>query len=116
MKGNNNATTTADGTETATCTRGCGAIDTRTAAGTKLAETPEKGTAVADAVASTLNIYAHHNTIVVENATDEISVYNAMGTLICRDATPCVRTEIPVTAPGVYIVKVGGTAKRVMMN
>jgi rubredoxin len=113
---NNDATTTADGTETATCERGCGATDTRTAAGTKLAETPEKGTAVAESAANAVTIYAHHNIIVVENATYEISVYDAMGKLICRDATPCVRTEINVNAPGVYIVKVGGTAKRVMVN
>ena len=119
---NNDATTEADGTETAACAHGCGTTDTRVAVGTKLTEkpgnpeTPEKGTAVSDAATSTLNIYAHHNTIIVENATDEISIYNAMGTLICRDATPCVRIEIPVTTPGIYIVKVGGTAKRVMVN
>ena len=107
---NNDATLEADGTETATCSR-CGEKDTRVAEGTKL-----NATAVSDAAASTLNIYAHHNTIVVENATDEIFVYNAMGTLICRDATPCVRMEINVNAPGIYIVKVGGTVKRVMVN
>ncbi len=111
---NNDATTAADGTETSTCERGCGATDTRVAEGTKLPET-EKGTAVSE-VASTLNIYAHGNTIVVENATDEISIYNARGTLVCRNATPCVRTEILITAPGIYIVKVGGTAKRVMVE
>ena len=111
---NNDATTTADGTETATCSR-CGEKDTRTAAGTKLPE-PEKGTAVAESAATAVNIYAHGNIIVIENATDEISVYNAMGALVCRDATPCVRAEISVTATGIYIVKVGGTAKRVMIN
>ncbi|MBO4603276.1 MAG: leucine-rich repeat domain-containing protein, partial [Salinivirgaceae bacterium] len=113
---NNDATTTADGTETATCTRGCGATDTRPAAGTKLEETPEKGTAVAESATNAVTIYAHHNTIVVENATDEISVYNAMGTLICRDATPCVRTEINVNAPGVYIVKTGNSTKRLVIQ
>ena len=77
-------------------------------------------TAVADAAASSLNIYAHHNIIVVENATDEICVYDAMGQLICRDAINRVRaenrTEIRIATPGLYIVKVGGTAKRVMVN
>ncbi len=77
-------------------------------------------TAVADAAASSLNIYAHHNIIVVENATDEISVYDAMGQLICRDAINRVRaenrTEIRIATPGIYIVKVGGAAKRVMVN
>ena len=113
---NNDATTAADGTETATCTRGCGATDTRPAAGTKLAETPEKGTAVAESAANAITIYAHHNIIVVENATDEISVYNAMGTLISRDATPCVRAEINVNAPGIYIVKAGNTTKRLVIQ
>ncbi|MBO7496543.1 MAG: leucine-rich repeat domain-containing protein [Salinivirgaceae bacterium] len=113
---NNDATTTADGTETAKCEHGCGVTDTRTAAGTKLAETPEKGTAVAESAANAVNIYAYGNTIVVENATNEISVYNAMGTLICRNATPCVRAEINVGAPGVYIVKTGSVAKRVLVS
>ena len=40
---NNDATTEADGTETATCEHGCGATDTRTAEGTKL---PDAVTAV----------------------------------------------------------------------
>ena len=36
---NNDATCTADGTETASCDRGCGVTDTRTAEGTKLPHT-----------------------------------------------------------------------------
>ena len=113
---NNDATTAADGTETATCTRGCGATDTRPAAGTKLAETPEKGTAVAESAANAVTIYAHHNIIVVENATDEINVYDAMGKLICRDVACRVRTEITINGTGVYIVKTGATVKRVVVN
>ncbi len=120
----NNATTEADGTETATCERGCGATDTRTAAGTKIATTPEKGTAVSDAAANAISIYTQNNVIVVENAREEISVYDAMGRLVCRDvarnvstdAELGVRTEIRFATPGIYIVKVGGTAKRVMVN
>ena len=112
----NNATTEADGTETATCERGCGATDTRTAAGTKIATTPEKGTAVSDAAANAISIYTQNNVIVVENAQDEISVYDAMGRLVCRDVARNVSTEITVTTPGIYIVKVGGTARRVMVN
>ena len=107
---NNDATTEADGTETATCERGCGATDTRVKEGTKLA------TAVSESAANTINIYAIGNTIVVENATEEIRVYNAMGALICRDAINRVRTEIPVNGTGVYIVKIGGVVKRVMVN
>ncbi|MBO7496023.1 MAG: leucine-rich repeat domain-containing protein [Salinivirgaceae bacterium] len=112
----NNATTEADGTETAACEHGCGATDTRTAAGTKISTTPEKGTAVTETAAGNVNIYAHGRTIVVENAQDEISVYDAMGRLICRDATPSVRNELMVNTAGVYIVKVGKVAKRVVVN
>ncbi len=107
---NNDATLEADGTETAICSR-CGEKDTHVAEGTKL-----NATAVSDA-ASTSNIYANHNIIVVENATDEIRVYDAMGKLICRDVACRVSTtEIRVTTPGVYIVKTGNAVKRVVVN
>jgi hypothetical protein len=112
----NNATTEADGTETAACEHGCGATDTRTAAGTKIATTPDKGTAVTETAASNVNIYAHGRTIVVENAQNEISVYDAMGRIVGRDAIHRVRAEIRVNTAGVYIVKVGNVAKRVMVN
>ena len=73
-------------------------------------------TAVSDDAASAVNIYAYGNTIVVENATGEIRVYDAMGKLVCRDATNRVRAEITIPSPGVYIVKTGNIAKRVMVN
>ena len=73
-------------------------------------------TAVTESAANTINIYAIGNTIVVENATEEIRVYNAMGVLAGRDAINRDRTEIPVNGTGVYIVKIGGVVKRVMVN
>ena len=79
-------------------------------------ETPETGTAVAESAADNLKVYAHHNTIIVENATEEIRVYNAMGALVGRDAIHRVRAELQVNGTGVYIVKVGNEAKRVMIN
>ncbi len=115
-KFDNNATTETDGTETAMCEHGCGTTDTRTAAGTKIATTPEKGTAVAESAANAISIYTCNNVIVVENATDEIRVYDAMGRMICRDAINRVRAEIPVNTAGLYIVRVGNVAKRVMIN
>ena len=63
-----------------------------------------------------INIYAINRTIVVENATDEILVYDVMGRLVCRDATPCVRTEIPLEKSGVYIVKIGNLSKKVIIE
>jgi len=79
-------------------------------------ENTNPGTAVAESAANAINIFAHHNIIVVENATDEIRVYDAMGRLICRDVPWRVSTEIRVNAAGIYIVKVGNVAKRVMVN
>lgn len=73
-------------------------------------------TAVNESAANAVNIYAYGNTIVVENATEEISVYDAMGKLVCRDAINRVRTEITVNGTGVYIVKTGDTVKRVMIK
>lgn len=73
-------------------------------------------TAIGDEIASALNIYAYGNIIIVENAAEEISVFDAMGKLICRDAINRVRSEIRVNTAGVYIVKVGNVAKRVMIN
>ena len=72
--------------------------------------------AVSEAVASMLSIYAHGKSIIIENAEDEISVYDAMGTLVCRDVACRVRTAIIVNGTGIYIVKVGNMAKRVMVK
>lgn len=74
-----------------------------------------KGAPVTETAANTINIYAAGRKIVVENATDEIFVYNAMGVLVCRDDACRVR-QITVNTPGVYIVKTGSTVKRVMVN
>ena len=74
------------------------------------------GTAVPESSATAVSIYAYGNTIVVENATGEISVYDAMGRLVCRDVARNVSKEIRVNGTGVYIVKVGNESKRVMVN
>ena len=73
-------------------------------------------TAVTETAANAVNIYAHGSTIVVENTTDEICVYDAMGNLICRNAINRVRAEITINGTGVYIVKTGNVVKRVMVN
>ena len=76
-------------------------------------ENSNPATAVTESAAANLLVYTCARTIVVENATEEIRVYNAMGALICRDAINRVRSEIPVSGTGAYIVKTGGTVKRV---
>ena len=71
-------------------------------------------TAIAD-VAAEISIYAYRNTIVVENATDDIFIYNTMGALVSRINAEAGRTEIRVETTGVYVVKTGNAAKRVMV-
>ena len=65
---------------------------------------------------ATLNIYAFGNTIVVENADAEIRIYDSMGRLVDRDVDNSIRAVFQMTNQGIYIVKVGGTAKRVLVD
>ena len=76
----------------------------------------DDNTAVADEAAEAVNIFAYGNTIVVENADSDIFVYTAMGRLIERVAAEAGRTEIKIDGAGIYVVKTGNTAKRVMIN
>jgi hypothetical protein len=73
-------------------------------------------TDVEEEAVNEVHIYAFGNTIVVENADAEIFVYDAMGRLVCRNDEKLVRTELQINGTGVYIVKVGNVAKRVMIN
>lgn len=73
-------------------------------------------TDVEEEAVNEVNIYAYGNTIIVENADAEIFVYDAMGRLVCRNNEKLVRTELQINSTGVYIVKVGKVAKRVVVN
>jgi hypothetical protein len=53
---------------------------------------------------------------VVENATADIFVFDALGRLISRVAANADRTEIQIDMTGVYVVKTAKTTKRVMIN
>ncbi len=105
---NNDATTEADGTETAVCDHGCGATDIRTAEGTKLTDIDELETAE-------VVIYAHHNVIVVENATEDIFIYNADGRCVAIRETAC-HVSIIMQREGIYIVRTGNTTQRVFVK
>ena len=83
---------------------------------TAIFEKDDDNTAVADEAVEAVNIFAYGNTIVVENAVSDIFVYNAMGRLIERVAAEAGRTEIKINGAGIYVVKTGNTAKRVMIN
>ena len=75
-----------------------------------------KNTAVTESAADNLLVYPHGNTIIVENATEEIHVYDVMGRLVVETPHCDVSTEIHVNTAGLYIVKVGGVAKRVIVD
>jgi hypothetical protein len=72
-------------------------------------------TSITEQIAN-INIYAHNRTIIVENAPTEIRIYDVMGRLVGRDATPCVRAELRMDGAGIYVVKVGNLAKRVIVE
>ena len=76
----------------------------------------DDNTAIDEDAANKVNIYAYQNVIVVENANAEIYVYDAMGRLVERNIGNDSRTEIRMNNAGVYIVKVGNAAKRVITN
>ena len=62
-----------------------------------------------------INIYTHGKTIVVENATDDIFVYDAMEKLVGRDVARNVST-ITVNDSGIYIVKNGTLSKKIFVE
>jgi hypothetical protein len=66
--------------------------------------------------AEQLKIWAAGRTIVVENANDEIRVYDVMGRLVGSDAARNFSATITVNNSGIYIVKVGSEAQRVMVK
>ena len=70
---------------------------------------------VVDDEVAVVNIFAYDNTIVVENATSDIYVYDANGRLITIQQSVGQRTEVQITITGVYLVKVANITKRVMV-
>ena len=74
-----------------------------------------EATAVSESAADKLLVYPHSRTIIIENATNEIRVYDAMGRLVGKDVARNVST-IKINNSGVYIVKTGNVVKRVMIK
>lgn len=84
---------------------------------------PDDTTSVVGATVCEPVIYAVNGAIMVENATDKICIYDVMGRMVgSRDNTHTVSamnpsaTTINISNPGIYIVKVGKTVRRVIVN
>ena len=74
---------------------------------------------IADITAAGVNIYTEGKTIIVENATEAITVSDALGRLVGRDDAHIVPTEthkFPVPSSGVYVVKIGNRAASVLVR
>ena len=66
-----------------------------------------------------VNIYSYGNIIIVENAengNNEIEIFDINGRMIAKTTANSSHMEIPMTTQGVYIVRVGANAKRVIVN
>lgn len=72
------------------------------------------GTAVNESAANAVSIYAVGKTIFVANASAGINVYDTMGRLVATANNE--NAGIRISNAGVYIVKVGNFAKRVMIK
>ena len=73
-----------------------------------------KTDAITDGSASEVAIYAYSNVIVVENANDDILVYDVMGRLVARSYDS--HREFTMARGGIYIVKVGNKAEHVVVE
>lgn len=60
-------------------------------------------------------IYGTEGAIVVENATEDVYVFNVAGQLIIRQPATMTRTEI-VVPQGVYVIKTGARSKSVIVD
>ncbi|MBO7495614.1 MAG: bacterial Ig-like domain-containing protein, partial [Salinivirgaceae bacterium] len=72
-----------------------------------------------DETAAEISIYAYNSTIVVEAADaieGEIAVFDVNGRMVVKTLAAGSRTEIQMQREGLYIVRVGNQAKRVVIK
>ena len=66
-----------------------------------------------------IRLYAEGKNIIVENATEAITVSDALGRVVSKDDAHIVRTEtrkFPVPSSGAYVVKIGNRAASVLVR
>lgn len=75
----------------------------------------ETTTAVAEVASSDVRVWTQGRCVIVENALSEIVVFDAQGAMVCKAAPKGAHTAIAVPAAGLYIVRTGNFAEKVMV-
>jgi len=73
-------------------------------------------TEVDDDEAGAVSVYAYNRTIVVENASSDIAVFDIAGRIVAKRAANSSRIELQLPQSGLYIVKVGLTSQKVVLK
>lgn len=76
----------------------------------------EKTDAISANAANAVNIYAHHNTVVIENAQDDVYVFDESGKMVARQNVTSDRMEVQMPSQGIYIVRIGDKSQRVFLK
>ena len=66
--------------------------------------------------ADNIRIWSFEKTIFIENATREIVVVDMLGRIVRNTRTTADHIEIPIQAPGIYIVKTGVKTQKVLIR
>jgi hypothetical protein len=75
----------------------------------------ETTTAVAEVASSDVRVWTQGRCVIVENALSEIVVFDAQGAVVCKVLPQGAHTAIAVPAAGLYIVRSGDFAEKVMV-
>lgn len=76
----------------------------------------EKADAISANAANEVKIYAHHNTVVIENAQDDVYVFDESGKMVARQNVTSDRMEMQMPSQGIYIVRIGDKSQRVFLK
>lgn len=72
--------------------------------------------AVSESAANAVNVYAFNRTIVVENATADVAVFDISGRMVAKRTANSSHIEVQLSESGLYIVKVGTESQKVVLQ
>jgi len=79
-------------------------------------EKDPKEDAVSESAANAVDVYAFNRTIVVENATADIAVFDISGRMVAKRTANSSHIEVQLSESGLYIVKVGTESQKVVLQ